>query len=266
MTPASALAIARASWLEDVADRAWFFFARVRNVTIMLSFFFLWSALFQDRARFLGYSRAEMLTYVLGMSVLRALVLASRTGEIPSDINTGRLAAWLLRPFGYRSLCLLRDVSDKLLHLVSAFVEVGVLVLLFHPVLALPSSPARWLGVAVAVAGAAFVYFQMSFLVGCAGFWTAESVGPRFCFELFLEFAAGAFFPLDVLPQGIRDILHLSPFPLLIYEPLQVLMGRMDAAGLAGLLARQTAWALALAAAGTWAWRRGLRDYTATGG
>ena len=73
--------------------------------------------------------------------------------------------------------------------------------------------------------GAAAVEFGLVFpvlimlMLGVVGFWTAQSWGPRFCFEIVLEFCAGADFSVDLLPEQAQAfiiewaIVHIIKFP-----------------------------------------------------
>src|SRR6266850_1092032 len=69
-------------WQEGLQQRASFFMERFRALVLLISFYYLWSALLAHRSSFAGYNRSQMITYVLGMNILRSLVFASRTYEI----------------------------------------------------------------------------------------------------------------------------------------------------------------------------------------
>src|SRR3990167_9281341 len=114
--------------------RASFLMDRARSITILIAFYAFWSALFQDRAELLGYTKSQMFTYVLGMNVLRALVFSDKTWEIIREINTGKISAYLIRPISYVGYSISRDLSDKVMSLSSAILEVLLAIL----VLAIP--------------------------------------------------------------------------------------------------------------------------------
>jgi ABC-2 type transport system permease protein len=236
---------------------------RVRGLALMLSLYFLWVSLLKTQGSFLGYSRAQMLTYVLGMSLLRALVLSGKGWELIQEISSGKLSSYLLRPIDYFAFHFSRELAAKTLLGLSAIVEIAVLVALFRAPLYWPSLSAA-LGALVLAAGAMVLYAELSLLVCSAAFWTSESIGPLFLFELILQFAAGAFFPLDVLPASVQAGLRLTPFPYLVYVPLETYLERGPAIGPS--LAIACIWIVALYAALRSVWSVGLRDYAAEGG
>src|SRR3984885_1485680 len=180
-------------WQEGLSKRASFLMERFRALVVIISFYYFWSALLKNKTSFAGYDRTQMITYVLGMSVLRSLVFATRTEEIAGEINHGRLSSYLLKPVNFMLYTLFRDLSEKSINLVSSIIEVFGLIMLFHVKLHWPPDAQSWLLFLISIVGATWLYFILSFMTGCWGFWTSESWGPRFLLELFLEFTAGAF-------------------------------------------------------------------------
>ena len=118
----------------------------------------------------------------------------------------------------------------------------------------------------LAAALGSLLFFFMEFIVSSLAFWTSESGGPLFCFELFLQFAAGAFFPLDVLPASLQRALSATPFPYMVYVPARVLLEKVSYPEAARLLAVEAAWLAAFVAAALAVWRAGVRSYAAEGG
>src|SRR6266853_931450 len=118
-------------WQEGLSRRASFLMERFRALVVLVSFYYFWSALLKHRTSFMGYDRTQMITYVLGMNILRSLVFATRTEEIAGEINHGRLSAYLLKPVNFMLYTLFRDLSEKSINLVSAIIEISGLILFF---------------------------------------------------------------------------------------------------------------------------------------
>jgi ABC-2 type transport system permease protein len=252
-------------WQDGLQKRASFFMERFRSLVVLISFYYLWSTLLAQRPSFAGYDRAQMITYVLGMNILRSCVFAGKSDEIAYEINRGDLSAYLLKPIHFMAYAFFRDLSEKSINLISAVVEVYVLTKLFDAPFAWPHQGLTWLYFLIAVIGAILMNFMLSFMTGCWGFWTAESGGPRFFLELVLEFSAGAFFPLNILPDTIQQILKCLPAPYLVFFPLNLFLEKMSPHELAVGLATQFTWLAILAALCRLVWTRGLRVYAAQG-
>src|SRR5215471_1363599 len=113
-------------WQEGLQRRASFFMERFRALVVLLSFYYLWMALLSHRSSFAGYDRSQMITYVLGMNILRSLVFAGRTDEIAWEINRGVLSGYLLKPVNFFTYTFARELSEKSINLLSAILEVFI--------------------------------------------------------------------------------------------------------------------------------------------
>lgn len=239
---------------------------RVGGLATILALYYFWASLLPDGRPFLGYSRGQMLSYVLMMSLLRAFVLTGRGWELVREISMGRLSNFLLRPVSYLGYSLASDLAQKSVHLASAALEVAVLLLVLRAPVFLPARPWTLPLFAASVLLSSLLFFLLEFLVASMAFWTSESGGPLFCFNLFLQFAAGAFFPLDVLPRAFQDALRMTPFPYLVFLPLNIYLERTRAAQALAVLGLQALWLGAAFWAVRAAWGRGLRSWAAEGG
>jgi len=259
------VAVVKIAWQRELEERLSFILSRSRGLAVLFSLYFLWSALLGSQASVFQYSRRQILTYVLGMSILRALVLGSATDNLPSEIVHGQLSDLLLRPIRPIGYWAARDVAVKGLQLGSAVVEVAVFALAASTPLYLPDRLLTVVAFPASLAGAIVLSFVMSYGLGLAAFWTSQSGGPRFCFELILEFCAGAYFPIDVLSSGWQAFFSVLPFPYLIFYPLNIYLERVGPAVIARALCMQAIWIGVLWIVVNVAWRRGMRTYAAEG-
>lgn len=251
---------------ETLQRRSTLIMDRIGGFAIVLSLFSFWSALLGTKPSFLGYTRPEMLTYVLLINVLRSFVFTGRGWMLVGEISSGRISSYLVRPISYHGYALALDLAQKTVHVTSAFLEVGLLALLIRGGLFVPRDPATWALFALAACLSSLIFFFMEFMISSLAFWTSESGGPLFCFELFLAFAAGAFFPLDVLPESLQKALSATPFPYMVYFPARVFLEKVPHAEAARLVAAEAGWLAVFAACALTVWRVGVRSYAAEGG
>lgn len=239
---------------------------RIGGICVLLTLYYFWNSLLAGKPSLAGYSKVQMLSYVLLMNILRSFVFTGRGWELVHEISSGRLSSLLLRPLQYRIYSLALDLAQKTVHVSSAFLEVGVLIVFFHAPLYRPQHALTWLLFAIGVILSSLIYFLMEFLVASIAFWTSESGGPLFCFDLFLQFAAGLFFPLDVLPKAFQTAIQWTPFPYIVFFPLNIFLERTGLPEAVQLLCIQGFWLILLYFAVEIQWRRGLRSYAAEGG
>jgi len=251
---------------QELYYRESFLMERVRSLTVIIAFYAFWSAIFQGRDQFLGYSKSQMFTYVLGMNILRALVFSDKTWELMREINTGKISSYLIRPISYIGFCLSRDAADKATQFLSSILEVALAVWIFKIPLYIPASFLTLAAFALTLTLAIVLYFLMSYWVATFAFWTSESAGPRFCFELFMEFSSGAFFPLDVLPKMVQTVFGVLPFASLLFFPLNVFLERITGTDFLKGLLIQVFWIAVFAWTARKVWNKGLKAYGAEGG
>lgn len=233
---------------------------------MIVSLYYFWIALLGSKSSYLGYSREQMLSYVLAMNLLRSFVFTGRGWELVGEISSGRISSYLVRPISYHGYSLALDLAQKTVHVAAAFIEIGVLVLLVRAPVYLPKSPMAWATFAVGAVLSSLVFFFLEFMVSSLAFWTSESGGPLFCFELFLQFAAGTFFPLDVLPLGLQKALAFTPFPYMVFLPINIYLERLSPVQALRTLALQGLWLAIFLKASSALWKRGLQNYSAEGG
>lgn len=239
---------------------------RIGGLAIILSLYYFWKTLLAGKAEFLGYTGDQMLSYVLLMNLLRSFVFTGRGWELVGEISSGKISSYLVRPINYHGYALALDLAQKTVHLTAAFLEVGLLVAVIKAPIYLPARPETWLLFPAAVALSSLLFFFLEFMVSSLAFWTSESGGPLFCFELFLQFAAGTFFPLDVLPAALQRALALTPFPYMVFFPINIYLERTSTPEAVRLLGVEALWLALFYWAARAVWRVGVQSYSAEGG
>ncbi len=106
----------------------------------------------------------------------------------------------------------------------------------------------------------------MSYTMAMLAFWVLEVSTFIFILFAFEYIASGHLFPLDILPGGLQQVLYLTPFPYQLYFPVSVYMGKVRGLDLLKGLSIQASWVILTYALARFAWRRGIKHYSAVGG
>lgn len=260
--------IFKISFQEEFAYRLNFILWRVRNVFQILLTFFLWSTVFSNpQTVIFGYDRAKILTYVFSIMIVRALVLSARAADVAGDIARGDLSNYLLKPVTYFRFWFTRDISSKALNLMFAIVEFGLLFLILKPPFFFQLSPMILLVFFVSLILAIFIYFFLLFIVSTVAFWAPElGWGGHFLFTIvIIEALSGSLFPINILPAALQSFVLATPFPYLIYFPVEVYLGNISGQALLGGLMVAAAWTGVLYFAMNFIWQKGLKAYESIG-
>lgn len=236
---------------------------RIRQVFVFLIPFFIWRAVLGQGGEIYGYSFPAIMTYLFGTTVLRSLVMGSRTVDLGWMINTGALTIPLMRPLKLFPFFFVRDLADKLFNLSFIILEIPLILLIFHPPVFLQTNLTVIFLSLSSIMLAILIYFLVNIIFGSLGFWTRDVWAPRFLLMVIMEFATGAMFPLDMLPAWAQNLVMFTPFPYLLYVPLKIYLGQ-------DLLVWQhlffsLGWVLLLSLLASLVWQKGIKSYEAEG-
>jgi len=212
---------------QEFAYRANFILWRLRNLLQIFLIFFLWDAVFSDPdTQLFGYDRSKILTYVFVLIFVKALVLSSRVTDAAGEVSRGDLSNYLVKPVSYFKYWFSRDVSSKLLNLVFAAGEALLLFILLKPAFFVQTNLLLVFFFVVSTVLAILIVFLVMFITNSITFWIPESAwGVHFVLMVLLEILSGVLFPLDILPDKLFSLLSYTPFPYLVFFPIQVYLG-----------------------------------------
>jgi len=235
----------------------------------LLALILLWRAIFEGRTDAIlgGYNLAEIVTYYLIVNVVVALTAVTEDDwQIAADIKDGRISQFLLKPIDYLRYRLCLFAASRLVYTVAAIVPTALFLWFQRESLLAPASGLHFALFLTSVALTALLQFFISFTMALLAFWVLEVATFIFILFAFEYVAGGHMFPLDMLPPALLAVLELTPFPYMLYFPVQVYLGRVEGAELAQGIAIQAFWVAATYVLARLVWRRGIRHYSAVGG
>lgn len=260
--------IFKISFQQEFAYRLNFVMWRVRNVLQIILVFFLWGSVFKNpQTEVFGYNQEKILTYVFGILVIRAIVFSARAVDVAGDISNGDITNFLLKPVSYFKYWATRDVASKVLNLSFSVFEITLLFLILRPHLFLQLNPVTLLAVLVSLTLAVILFFCLLFITNMSAFWMPENGwAAQFLFIVIItDFLSGGVFPLDIMPITFQKILYSTPFPYLLFFPLQVYLGKIVGLEIIRGLVTSGVWVFILFVLVKFIWARGLRRYSAEG-
>ncbi len=241
---------------------------RIRNVFQIFLIFFLWDAVFSDPNRVVfGYDRAKILTYVFGILIIKAFVFSARAVDVAGQVANGDILNYLVKPINFFRYWLVRDISSKALNLIFATVEITILFLILKPPFFLQTNLVYLLTFAVSLLLAVLMFFSLLMITNTIPFLAPELAwgGHFLVIVTITEFLSGSLFPIDILPLAIQRVLMFTPFPYLIFFPLEVYLGKIAGEALLGGIFISLFWTIVLWLGMNFFWRKGLQIYEAYG-
>lgn len=222
----------------------------------------IWAAVAAGRTLDGVYDTALLTNYVVVNQCLLWLTTFDRSGiKLARRVRDGSIGIDLMRPVGLMRLHLAQNYGGRLYNL---FFRSAVLALIYalaggFPV---PSDPARWPLILLAVGLATHIGTVMTYLIGLSGFWTVETSWLYLGFMTMSLFFGGASIPLDLLPAGLGRLALATPFACMGYYPSAIYLGIRGPLGLIPMVG----WAVAVTALAAYLTRAARRRADVVGG
>lgn len=247
----------------ELIYRTNFIFGRVRELIIFGSLMFLYSAL-PDGAG--PYDQERLLTYAIAGVFVAAVLFVFGMENIANEIAEGDLVNFLLRPVRYLWFWTFRISATRALLVVAGIAEIFILRMIFPSAeLFFQSQWEPWIASLVLLLGAIILVQLLDFIAGSFSFWTHRGHGPRWFIQLTLLVLSGAYFPIDLYPVWLKDIIMFTPFPSVAYVPIRVYLGDLAGPIILQSLFVQWFWISLFGLILYVLWSRGVKSYEAFG-
>ncbi len=242
---------------------------RLRNTIQILVFFFLWSSVFTggSEVSYFGYTQSSIMAYTFLLVLIRSIVMSTKSTDVSGYVSNGELSNYLLKPINFFKYLLARDSSTKILNIIFSIIEILILYLILKPNLFIQTNMFQIFLFIISLVIACFIFFSIVMLANSAPFWVPEiGWGVQFLVTvIFVEFLSGAFFPLDVFPKPLFEFLKLTPFPYLVFIPIQIYLGNISLLENTKNILIGGLWAIILWQVMNKVWKKGLKIYEAVG-
>jgi ABC-2 type transport system permease protein len=260
--------VVRLVFLERMAYRVNLFLEVFGGILGSVIVVVLWRAIFQGSGtdRVGGYSLTEMVTYLLGAGLINSFILTTAEhSEASEAIQGGDLSGILIRPMDPHLFWFARDLGNKGFYLLLGLAGYLAVLVFFRHLLVPPPGAGHLLLSLVSVGVAAVVQFFVFQVLGFLSFWMENSYGIRFTARVVMEVVAGAIIPLSFFPRVLHDLFLLLPFPLMIYLPMRIYLGKIPLEQVPVELGKGTVWIFFLVLLYRRLWVKGMRQYVSMG-
>ena len=236
----------------------------------LIAILYVWKTIYAGNgagSRVGAYTLAEMISYYLLTAVVDALTAVNEDDwQIAADIKDGNISQFLLKPIDYLWYRLCLFLSGRVTYLAVAAIPLTLFILYLRRYFVLPPDGIALGCFLFSTILTALLQFFMSYAMAMLAFWVLEVSTFIFILFAFEYLASGHLFPLDILPRGLERMLQFTPFPYQLYFPVSVYMGKTVGLELVKGLILQVGWVVAAYGLARFAWRRGIKRYSAVGG
>lgn len=181
--------------------------------------YFMWKSLLSNNN--VGMTFHNMMTYIIISNIILLFTQVHLEQDFSKDIKSPKLGQKMLRPIGYISSLSLNQILSSFVVFVFIYVPIIFLTVL---VKGITFNSIKILYSLIFVIIGYILNSLLSLIIGSSSFWLTEIWGVCAIRNLLTGLLAGAYFPLDILPNIVKNIMVKLPFPYMSYFPTKILV------------------------------------------
>lgn len=225
----------------------------------------VWTSIATSKGDVNGLTADDFTAYYMTLLVVDQITSNIVIHTFAYKVQDGSLSGELVRPIHpMLTNALVNNIAFKALTIMGFIPIWSILYFLFRPDFSgvtlagiLLSIPAMILGFLVG--------FLLSAAVTSLAFWTTRVYSIHEFFYALILLFSGQFVPLTLMPKLIQDIAQYLPFQLLIYYPIQLILGKLSSAQIVQGYVLGLVWLAISIVVFNWVWRNGVKRYSAVG-
>jgi ABC-2 type transport system permease protein len=225
----------------------------------------VWTSIANVKGDVNGFTANDFITYYMVLLICDQVTSNIIIHTFAYKIQDGSLSGELIKPVHpMLTSALVNNVAFKMLSMMGLTPIWVILYFLFKPDLSNVAFQNVLLAIPVMVIAFLISYF-LSATITALAFWTTRIYSiHEFYFALILLFS-GQFVPLPLMPKVIQDIAQYLPFQLLLYFPIQLILGKLSADQIVMGYVMAGVWLVLAAFLFNIVWRNGVKRYSAVG-
>jgi ABC-2 type transport system permease protein len=208
------------------------------------------------------FTPQEFARYFFSVFIVRQLTAVWVIWEFEREILEGQLSLRLLQPIDPVWHHVTRHLAEKMTRIPLIALFCGLFVILYPDAAWIPKLSNILLGI-MAIALSFMLAFVIQYTFAMLAFWTERASAIQQFWFLFYIFLSGTIAPLEVFPDGVRQIVEWTPFPYMMHFPAVLLMGLPVDFSKSILI--MIAWTVVFIVLNRWLWRKGLKQYSGMG-
>ena len=225
----------------------------------------VWTSIAKANGDVNGYTANDFITYYMVLLICDQVTSNVVIHTFGYKIQDGTLSGELIRPIHpMLTNGLVNNIAFKALTIMGLTPIWIVLFFLYKPDFSSISISGILLSIPAMILGFIIGYLLSAAITSLA-FWTTRVYSiHEFYFALILLFS-GQFVPLTLMPKLIQDIAQYLPFQLLIYYPIQLILGKLSNAQIIQGFVMAGIWLVISVTLFNWIWRNGVKRFSAVG-
>ena len=185
------------------------------------AYYFLWTAIYGGQESIQGLSVLQMTTYIAVAWMARAFYFNNIDREIAMEIQDGKVAIEMIRPYNYLGMKTMQGLGEGLFRLLFFSVPGMVIVALLFPI-SFSASFTTWMFFFVSLVFSFIVNTQINLLTGIMTFFLFNNSGLIRAKRVVIDLFSGLLLPISFYPLWAQSVMMYLPFQAISYIPSMI--------------------------------------------
>lgn len=209
------------------------------------AYYFLWTAIYGGKEEIQDLSVIQMTTYITVAWMARAFYFNNIDREIATEIQDGKVAIEMIRPYNYLGMKTVQGLGEGLFRLLFFSVP-GMFVVAFLFPVNFSASFATWAFFFVSIMFSFIVNTQINLLTGIMTFFLFNNSGLIRAKRVVIDLFSGLLLPISFYPLWAQDVMVYLPFQAISYIPSMIFTEGFTGNEIYSAIILQAFWALLL--------------------
>ncbi len=209
------------------------------------AYYFLWSAIYGGKEEIQGLSVLQMTTYVAVAWMARAFYFNNIDREIASEIQEGKVAIEMIRPYNYLGMKTMAALGEGVFRFLFFSIPGMIIVALIFPI-SFSASLTTWMFFFLSLLFSFIVNTQINLLTGIMTFFLLNNVGLIRAKRVVIDLFSGLLLPISFYPVWAQDVMTYLPFQAISYIPSMIFTEGFVGSEIYQALLLQAVWAILL--------------------
>jgi ABC-2 type transport system permease protein len=253
------------NWAEQWQYRANLFMYVLYWIVQPVIYIAVWASIAHAQGSVKGLTANDFITYYMVMLIVDQATSEVVVYNFAYKIQDGTLANEIIRPIHpILTNALTNNIAFKALTTLVLIPVWILLSLLYQPTFASVSWAHIWLTVPALIIGFC-INFLLSSAIVCVAFWTQRVWALYRLYGIPVALFSGQFVPLQLMPKVIQEVAVYLPFQLFKYFPTQLILGKLSNTEIMQGYLMGILWLVVAYMLFHWAWRNGIKQFSAVG-
>ncbi|WP_096439717.1 ABC transporter permease [Alteribacter populi] len=185
------------------------------------AYYFLWQAIYGGQESIQDLSIVQMTTYIAIAWMARAFYFNNIDREISQEIQDGKVAVEMIRPYNYLGMKTMQGLGEGLFRLLFFSVPGMAIVWLVFPI-SFSNDLSIWGLFFVSLLFSFIVNTQINLITGILTFFLLYNTGLIRAKRVVIDLFSGLLLPISFYPLWAQDIMSFLPFQAISYIPSMI--------------------------------------------